>query len=971
MKDQSLLVLLVEDSEDDALLIIRELQKGGYHPEYERVETANAMKKALKEKPWNIILCDYNMPNFSAPSAIALLKESHIDIPVIIVSGTIGEETAIECMRLGAKDYIMKGKYYRLCPAIARELEETKVRKKQKQSEEMLLLIQRAVEGSSDAIGISDPKGRHYYQNKAFTDLLGYTAEELGDRVQQIVFADQSIARHVFETIMNGGSCSNEVEFITKDGRRLIVLLRADAIKDATGKTIGLLAIGTDITEQKHAEESLRNSEEKFRKIFDLAPFAIVITDMEGRYFDVNQMYCKRTMLNKEDIIGRTARELPTVPIPENNNEVERLQKKIFEHGFVANEEITLVRGTDKKRSIILLSAQMVTISGKQYVISMIDDITEHKQAEETRLASEEHLRTIFENAEEIIHLIAWDGTFLYISPSWERYTGFPVSETVGQSFVPYVHPDDQAACLEVVKNVYETGRPHRINEFRVKHASGKWIWFTNSGTAIKDAQGTPLYFSGVASDITERKQADEARRSSEEKYRLLYNNMRDGFVYLNMDGAFRECNAAFEKMIGYTLEELRSLTFEDITPEQWRSADKIKMNKLMQKGHSGIGEKEYKRKDGTIFPVEIRAQTVTSDATGKPFGIWAVVRDITERKQAEERLKQSEEKYRLLATNVTDVIFTMDMHLNYTYISPSISQLVGYSADELMKMQASDIVAPETFRYIVDVFMEELEIEKRADRDLKRSRVLEYQNICKDGSKVWAETTLAFLRDENQKAVGLLGVARNITSRKESEMALEESFERLKKSFGVTINVLISALEMRDPYTAGHQYRVSHIACAIAREMKLDESVIEGIRMAGSIHDIGKLSIPAEILTKPTRLNNLEYSLIKEHPVSGFQMLKGIESPWPLAEIVHQHHERMDGSGYPQKLKGNEILLEARILAVADVVEAMGSHRPYRPSLGIEKALEEIEKNKETLYDATVADACLKLFREKGYQLT
>ena len=157
----------------------------------------------------------------------------------------------------------------------------------------------------------------------------------------------------------------------------------------------------------------------------------------------------------------------------------------------------------------------------------------------------------------------------------------------------------------------------------------------------------------------------------------------------------------------------------------------------------------------------------------------------------------------------------------------------------------------------------------------------------------------------------------------------------------------MVSAVEMRDPYTAGHQLRVSNLACAIANEMGLSHDKIEGLRMAGFIHDIGKLSIPAEILSKPTKLTDFEFSLIKEHPRSGYEMLKDVESPWPLAQIVYQHHERINGSGYPRKLKGDEILIDARIMAVADVVEAMASHRPYRPALGIEAALEEIEKNK------------------------
>ena len=206
---------------------------------------------------------------------------------------------------------------------------------------------------------------------------------------------------------------------------------------------------------------------------------------------------------------------------------------------------------------------------------------------------------------------------------------------------------------------------------------------------------------------------------------------------------------------------------------------------------------------------------------------------------------------------------------------------------------------------------------------------------------------------------------------RREAEEQLQETLDRLKRAVGTTIQALESALESRDPYTAGHQSRSANLACAIAAEMGLSHDKIEGIHMAGIIHDIGKLSIPAEILTKPSKLTQIEYSLIKEHSRSGYDMLKDVESPWPLAQIVQQHHERMNGTGYPANLKGAEILIEARVLAVSDVVEAMASHRPYRPALGVEAALEEIEKNKGILYDDAVTDACLKLFREKNYQLS
>ena len=209
-----------------------------------------------------------------------------------------------------------------------------------------------------------------------------------------------------------------------------------------------------------------------------------------------------------------------------------------------------------------------------------------------------------------------------------------------------------------------------------------------------------------------------------------------------------------------------------------------------------------------------------------------------------------------------------------------------------------------------------------------------------------------------------------DIAGRRQVEEKLQNTLNSLRSAVSMTIQVLVSAIEIRDPYTAGHQRRVANLARAIATEMGLPPEKIEGIRMAGYIHDIGKLSIPAEILSKPTKISAIECALIKEHAQSGYEILKDVESPWPLAEIVYQHHERMDGSGYPRKMHGDDIIIEARILAGADVVEAMASHRPYRPSLGIELALAEIERNRGISYDDAVVIAVLRLFREKGFIL-
>jgi putative two-component system response regulator len=198
----------------------------------------------------------------------------------------------------------------------------------------------------------------------------------------------------------------------------------------------------------------------------------------------------------------------------------------------------------------------------------------------------------------------------------------------------------------------------------------------------------------------------------------------------------------------------------------------------------------------------------------------------------------------------------------------------------------------------------------------------------------------------------------------------LRESERKLRTSLIDSITALASTVEMRDPYTAGHQRRVAQLAIAIARELHLSKEQIEGIQLAGVVHDVGKIKIPAEILSKPGRLTPLEFELIKQHAQSGYEILKSIDFPWPIAQIVLQHHERLDGSGYPQALKSDQILLEAKIIAVADVVESMTSHRPYRPGLGIDAALQEIALNKGKLYDPEAVEACIRLFREQAYVL-
>ncbi|MHB8810383.1 MAG: HD domain-containing phosphohydrolase [Desulfobulbaceae bacterium] len=232
------------------------------------------------------------------------------------------------------------------------------------------------------------------------------------------------------------------------------------------------------------------------------------------------------------------------------------------------------------------------------------------------------------------------------------------------------------------------------------------------------------------------------------------------------------------------------------------------------------------------------------------------------------------------------------------------------------------------------------------------------------DGRKLYySGTARVVVHDRDGRPDAVVKVYHDITEQKRAEEKLRESLIQLRKNLSGTIHAMAMTVETRDPYTAGHQRRTSDIARSIAREMGLSSEQVDGIRMAGVIHDLGKISIPAEILSKPGQLSRMEYSLIKDHPETAFNILKGIDFHWPVAEIVRQHHERLDGSGYPDGLKGDEIMLEARIIGVADVIEAMSSHRPYRPSLGAARAFEEILDNRGILYDPAVVDASIHLF--------
>jgi len=325
------------------------------------------------------------------------------------------------------------------------------------------------------------------------------------------------------------------------------------------------------------------------------------------------------------------------------------------------------------------------------------------------------------------------------------------------------------------------------------------------------------------------------------------------------------------------------------------------------------------------------------------------------------EMIREREERFRSLSENSPDIIYTLGTDGAFTYVNPAWERIMGYRTADAIGKYFINFAKQEDIRTYIRLFKMVWD-ERQTIRDEVGTLV------HRDGSDRHFSLSGAPNVDAEGRVTGIVGTFKDITDLKRSQKELERSFLKLKNALDVTIKAISMIVEARDPYTSGHQERVARLSTAIAKEMGLSEETVTAIRMAALLHDIGKINVPAEILSKPTRLNDIESGMIRTHPRVGYNILKTIEFPFPVEKIVLQHHERMDGSGYPAGLQGDDIILEARILGVSDVVESMASHRPYRPALGVEEALAEISRNRGTSFDPRVVDACLKVFQEKEF---
>lgn len=447
----------------------------------------------------------------------------------------------------------------------------------------------------------------------------------------------------------------------------------------------------------------------------------------------------------------------------------------------------------------------------------------------------------------------------------------------------------------------------------------------------------------------------------SEEKYRILADYSPNWEFWRATDRTYLYVSPACEAVSGYTAADFfadAALMEKIIHPEdlpEWRLRATDARNQ-----HPEPITFRIRAKDGGERWIEEVSRPVF-DATGTFMGQRGSKHDITDRKRAQLELVASEQRFRgLVEQQIVGIYILQDGKV--AYANARCAELLGQGT-------ADEVVGTDPLAWIVE-----------ADRDAVAQTIrrlmtgeaptvsMEYRVQRRDGGVI--QIGASGTRASHNARPAIIGLMQDISEKKRAEEEIQRYVKQLQTAFMGTVKVAMSMGEMRDPYTAGHEQRVAEIAAAIGAEMGFDQQRVNGLRVAGYLHDVGKIAVPAEILSKPGRLNPVEIKIIQEHPKAGHDILKDVELPWPVAQVALQHHERMDGSGYPQGLKGEAIAIEARIIAVADVVESMSAHRPYRPSLGLDKALAEIEGARGSHYDAVVVDACLRLFREKGHQL-
>ena len=865
--------------------------------------------------------------------------------------------------------------------------------------------LSEAIHQAAEAIAMANADACFTYINPAFTRLFGYAPDEIigkSTTILSVPAAETVQPDAAFRLVCEQGFFQGEALRQAKNGAILPVYINVTALYGSGGRFEGFVSAITDLRPIRKAQQALVESEEKFRIIFEGVLDGILLADAETKRFaGGNPAIYHMLGYSSEEIMQLGVADIhPQQDLP---HVIEQFERQL--RGEIQLAADTPVKRKDGSIFYADIKSSPVSFGGKNYLLGIFRDITERKRAEEElRLRAQ-----LLDSASDTIFMVDFDGNFVYLNEAAWKTRGYTRDEMMGINLHALDTPKYEKFIESRMRNLMENGQCIFESEHRRKDGS---VMPVEINAHIVESGGRKLVLS-VIRDITERKQAEEALKESEEKYRSIYENTQVGLYRTRIsDGKLVMANDAMAKMFGFDSAE--EATAKYITSEHYVDpGTRGRLLGAIQK-YGGFDNFEacLTRNDGIARWFQYSGRLVQNKGY-----IEGVATDITERKQAEAAVQHANRALATLsAVNRTLVRAANEDELLQAICQAIVEQRgyrlawVGYKQHDESKSLKIMARAGHDEGYLDTAQISWAEIEHGmgpSGRAIRSGTTQLCQDIANDPQYIpWRDAALKCghaasialpLLNESNTVFGILNVyaeeanaftpneidlleemagdlafgVRALHTRRERDLALvknQQHLAQLKDSLEDTVRAMAGLVEMRDPYTAGHQARVADLAAAIAKQMGLPEEQVHAIHLAGTVHDLGKIKIPAEILSKPGKITDLEFGLIKVHPQAGYDILKGINFPWPIALMVLQHHERFDGSGYPQGLKGEAILLEARILAVADMVEAMSSHRPYRPGLGIEIALAEITKQRGIYFDPQVVDACLALFCEQHY---
>jgi PAS domain S-box-containing protein/putative nucleotidyltransferase with HDIG domain len=562
----------------------------------------------------------------------------------------------------------------------------------------------------------------------------------------------------------------------------------------------------------------------------------------------------------------------------------------------------------------------------------------------------------------DAVEITDLDGNIIFASEHTAALFGAEDARMLrGKSSMLFIAPESREGALRNLKRVVKEGFLSRM-EYTMLRGNGSRFPAEINSSVIMGKQSAPAAVLNTIHDVSKTRLTEVKLKKTEENYRAIFNAVNDGIIIVDPGtGEIVDANKKAYEMKGCTFEELKERGLEIfMSPGQDAAIEDILLKNKAPLSHGSVHIFEcFDKKIGSGQWVEVSFKR--EDISGRDF-LVAIVRDITGRKKAEDELKQSAEMYRSLVDASPDAVMITDLDGTIRYASDKALEMYGApSMDKIIGRTFINMAVSEEHDRAEAAFDSVKEKGSFHGQELK---LLRYT-----GETIIGEANATLIRKPDSSPRAVQVTLRDVTKKKKMEDDLNQSYTAVKKIMDGIINAMEKLVEKKDLYTVGHQRRTAQLARAIAAQMGLPPEQINCVYISALIHDIGKIFVSGAILNKNGPLTAAEYDIIKQHPEAGYEVLKTIDFPWPIADIILQHHERLDGSGYPYGLKSERIYLESRIISVADVVEAITFARPYRPAFGIDKALEEIDAGKGRLYDPEVVDITFSLMKEQDFK--